>query len=195
MTRHRRIATTVFAVVSLAGLAGGCSGSAASNNAALRQAHPRAGVSATASPNPLLPPSPKTAAQRLIEQAARIFDFCQTWNNILQLPEPRPDDLRELAVYGRFYTTILKSLDPTATMQRGQFKWKLDQQAITWLDDEQRLMYGYDVLVTKAQQAAQRHGANDPHVQQLLSQASLLLAGPTYSAADDNLSSLYYYRC
>ncbi|MDQ1446623.1 MAG: hypothetical protein QOI20_3087 [Acidimicrobiaceae bacterium] len=117
----RRVVAAV-AAVALMGF-GGCTsggggkGSAARIGSSPSTVVPAAGVVSAAVPDippkELIEPEPKTDRERLLAKAGQIYDFCQDWNIIEGIPEPRPHDADDLVRFGAKYYETLKYLDPT----------------------------------------------------------------------------------
>jgi hypothetical protein len=143
---------------------------------------------------------PVNAAARLAEQAARVLRFCDAWAQVEGFAEPPPDDLRKNLVFAQIYVQVLKQVN----FEEGVPKRLLDGRVVKApvpadikdaVATERAELYAFSIRLAAAKVWADKKLIGPSVVQRLIARASVKLAGPVYSGADDKLNAFAEDTC
>lgn len=197
MTVRGKLSLTALA---LAGLCG-CTSSGVTESAVGAVPFPMpTGTGPIVLPTHYSEPKPNSRALELQLEAGRIYSVCDAWEQVLALPEPHPDDLRELVTYGRRYHQTLVSVDPRAEMIDTSAavenkKITAPAEVLEAVQTQRAAMYRYMVQLMFAEAANGEAEDITDRAAQIIERAMIDLASSEYTEADATVQAFYEQHC
>ncbi|MDQ1446687.1 MAG: hypothetical protein QOI20_3151 [Acidimicrobiaceae bacterium] len=179
---------------------GGARGAAGSTTATTEKPTPAGPWDNDIPAEQLVEKPPVNAAARLAEQAARILRFCDAWNQVESFSEPPPDDLRKNLVYAQIYVQVLKQVNfeegvPKRLLDGRLVKAPVPDDIKQAVATERAEVYAFSIRLAAAKTWADKHMIGPSVVNRIIDRASVKLAGPVYTSADDKLNTFAEDTC